>query len=37
MVGISRPLEAGNHLIRLVQGGGPLTISNVRLSGVLIQ
>jgi len=37
IVGISRPLEAGNHLIRLVQGGGPLTISNVRLSGVLIQ
>ena len=37
MVGISRPLEAGNHLIRLVQGGGPMTISHVRLSGVLIQ
>jgi hypothetical protein len=37
MIGLTGPLAAGGHLISLIHAGGPLTISHVRLSGVLIQ
>jgi hypothetical protein len=37
MIGLTGPLDAGNHLISLIHAGGPLTLSHVRLSGVLIQ